>query len=153
MHKAIHEVNKANTIQPLLSPSASSKYWTAKIVEEWRKVIPDSTSFAGGNALKSIKNSGTHSSSAMKFGASPWQRYSSHIDADPQPLRSLKMSSVKVDPGDPMNTEDKAQIVLSSIASTFKVKIQETYWRVRRVETKYEGQYKNSIYGKKQHQD
>lgn len=65
----------------------------------------------------------SHSVSAMKFGASPWQRYSSHSDADPQSLRSRKMSSVKVDPEDPINTVDKEQIVLSSIASTFKKKI------------------------------
>ena len=32
------------------------------------------------------------------------------------------MSSVKVDPGAPMNTLDMAQIVLSSIASTLKMK-------------------------------
>lgn len=56
----------------------------------------------------------------MKFGASPWQRYSSHCDADPQSLRSRRISSVKVDPEDPINTVDKEQIVLSSIATTFK---------------------------------
>ena len=33
------------------------------------------------------------------------------------------MSSVKVDPEDPINTADIAQIVLSSIASTFRIKI------------------------------
>ena len=32
------------------------------------------------------------------------------------------MSSVKVDPVDPINAVDIAQIVLSSIASTFKMK-------------------------------
>jgi len=56
-------------------------------------------------------------------GSSPWQRYSSHIDADPQPLLSRRMSSVKVEPGAPMNTLDMAHIVLSSIASTFSKKI------------------------------
>jgi hypothetical protein len=35
------------------------------------------------------------------------------------------MSSVKVDPGAPMNTLDMAQIVLSSIASTFKMKTRQ----------------------------
>lgn len=63
-----------------------------------------------------------HSLSATKFGSSPWQRYSSHEDADPQSLRSRKISSVKVDPGAPMNTLDIAQIVLSSMASTYRVK-------------------------------
>nr|GMD37127.1 protein STRUBBELIG-RECEPTOR FAMILY 6-like [Ipomoea batatas] len=61
--------------------------------------------------------------SRRTFGADSRTRYSSHIDADPHPLRSLKMSSVKVDPGAPINTEDKAQIVLSSIASTFKINL------------------------------
>jgi len=56
-------------------------------------------------------------------GSSPWQRYSSHTDADPQPLLSRRMSSVKVEPGAPMNTLDIAHIVLSSIASTFSMKV------------------------------
>lgn len=60
-----------------------------------------------------------HSSSAMKFGSSPWHRYSSQSDEDPQSFLSRKISSVKVDPDDPINTLDIAQIVLSSIASTF----------------------------------
>lgn len=60
-----------------------------------------------------------HSSSATKFGSSPWHKYSSQSEADPQSFRSRKISSVKVDPDDPINTLDIAQIVLSSIASTF----------------------------------
>ena len=60
-----------------------------------------------------------HSSSAIKFGCSPSHRYSSHSEADPQSFRSRRMSSVNVEPEDPMKTEDKAQIVLSNIASTF----------------------------------
>lgn len=64
-----------------------------------------------------------HSFSATIFGSSPWQRYSSHSDADPQSFLSRKMSSVKVEPGAPMNTLDMAHIVLSNIASTFSVKI------------------------------
>jgi len=64
-----------------------------------------------------------YSFSATMSGSSPWQRYSSHIDAVSQPLLSRRMSSVKVEPGAPMNTLDMAQIVLSSIASTFSMKI------------------------------
>ncbi|KAK2353396.1 O-fucosyltransferase family protein [Trifolium repens] len=64
-----------------------------------------------------------HSLSATIFGSSPWQRYSSHNDADPQSFLSRRMSSVKVEPGAPMNTLDMAHIVLSNIASTFSVKI------------------------------
>lgn len=63
-----------------------------------------------------------HSASAIKLGSSPWHKYSSHCDADPQSFRSRRISSVNVDPEDPINTEDSAQIVLSSIASTFMVK-------------------------------
>lgn len=55
---------------------------------------------------------------AMKFGPSPWHKYSSHREALPQSFLSRRMSSVKVDPEAPMNTLDMAQIVLSSIAST-----------------------------------
>ncbi|MQL80741.1 hypothetical protein Taro_013192 [Colocasia esculenta] len=47
-------------------------------------------------------------------------RFSSHTDEDPQSLRRRNMSSVNVEPEDPMNTFDMAQIVLSSIASTFR---------------------------------
>lgn len=61
-----------------------------------------------------------HSLSAMKLGSSPWQRYSSHKDEEPQSFRSRKISSVKVDPEAPMKTLDNAHIVLSNIASTCK---------------------------------
>lgn len=60
-----------------------------------------------------------HSEFAMKLGCSPWQRYSSQTDANPQSFLSRIMSSVNVEPGDPINTFDMAQIVLSSMASTF----------------------------------
>ena len=63
-----------------------------------------------------------HSSSAMKLGSSPWQMYSSQTDAVSQPLLNRRMSSVKVDPEDPMNTLDIAQIVLSNMASTYSNK-------------------------------
>lgn len=77
----------------------------------------------GGNcSYRSIDPPGkspSQSGSAMKLGSSPWQRYSCHsatlIPSQP-PLPSRKMSCVKVDPDDPMNTFDSAQIVLSSIA-------------------------------------
>jgi len=58
----------------------------------------------------------------MKLGSSPWQRYSSQTDAVSQPLLNRRMSSVKVDPEDPMNTLDIAQIVLSNMASTYSRK-------------------------------
>jgi len=54
----------------------------------------------------------------MKFGSSPRQRYSSHIDEVPQSFLSRKISSVKVEPDAPMNTLDIAHIVLSNIAYT-----------------------------------
>lgn len=57
------------------------------------------------------------------FGSSPWQRYSSHMDADPQSFLNRRMSSVKVEPGAPMNTLDMAHILLSNMASTFGMKI------------------------------
>lgn len=64
-----------------------------------------------------------HSSSwAIKLGGSPSQRYSSQMDADPQPFLRRRMSSVKVDPEAPMNTLDIAHMVLSSIATTFTIK-------------------------------
>lgn len=57
-------------------------------------------------------------SSAMKFGSSPRQRYSSHVDEVPQSFLRRKISSVKVEPDAPMKTLDIAHIVLSNIAST-----------------------------------
>lgn len=68
------------------------------------------------------KNVLAYSSSAMKFGSSPRQRYSSQVEDVPQSFLSLKISSVKVDPEAPMNTLDMAHIVLSSIASTYTLR-------------------------------
>lgn len=80
---------------------------------------------------KKINHYQVHSSSAMKFGRSPWHKYSSQSDADPQSFRSRKISSVKVEPIDPINTPDRAQMVLSSIASTF-MKIKNRLRRMRK---------------------
>lgn len=44
--------------------------------------------------------------------------YSSHTDADPQSFRSRKISSVKVEPEDPIKIADLAHMVLSNMAST-----------------------------------
>lgn len=55
----------------------------------------------------------------MKLGTSPRHKYSSQSDDVPQAFLRRKISSVKVEPIDPIKTSDIAQMVLSSIASTF----------------------------------
>lgn len=102
----------------------SSLFYTRMYTPIYRMCImpPDRSGEKKGDVAvnSSSRMSFSQSSSAMKLGSSPWQRYSSQWDAEPQPLRRRRMSSVKVEPDAPMKTFDSAQIVLSSMASTCK---------------------------------
>lgn len=115
-----HELNQTNVEsvdQERKHKTANTRYTSCTCQS------PPPRQFAYKKAIGSSRFFGSvvtscYSFSAMKFGSSPWHRYSSQTDDDSQSFRSRRISSVKVDPSAPMNTLDMAHIVLSSIAST-----------------------------------
>ncbi|CAL1399558.1 unnamed protein product [Linum trigynum] len=102
-----------------LFPSSCSAPLQPTTIKDASKEMNPSPLIPKPRVFSSSSSSSFHSSSAMKFGSSPWHRYSSHDDPESQSLRSLRISSVKVDPAAPINTLDMAHMLLSSIASTY----------------------------------